>query len=209
MRCQGRQSPILSTQELPLLILILPAAWGCSGFVSAALTSPPLPLFWADVPANHPSSEIPAESSILLLLFPLFYHELCAECHVHLRALGIDVCWAYQEIHFIKPGPYASLRWSFPFPSQPQELCSRIMALQFQIPMVRGYHGEAVRDTISSNGTGGSFVWSASVPQKRDISVKWGSQGIHCGACRVWTSTLKVEGILDGCEREWEFENWG
>lgn len=38
-----------------------------------------------------------------------------------------------KEIHFIKPSPYASSRWFFPFPSHPQEWYYKIMALQFQI----------------------------------------------------------------------------
>lgn len=205
MRCQGRESPILSTQEYsphphpPSCLGVLWFCKCCPHFTSPSTVlswCPSQPLFFWD----RSWKRHPAFAFSLILSW--------VACRVPCSPEGIGD-WRLLSL----PGDPAHKTWS---------ICLLKVVLPRPLPTPRvvfqnyglatsnsSNHGEAVRDTISSKGTGGSFVWRASVHQKRQISVKWGSQGMLCGAHRVWTWTLKVEGILDGSEREWEFENWG
>lgn len=56
---------------------------GAPGCVNVAITLPPHPLFWADAQASHTCSEILPKKDNLLLLFPLFWPEYCAEFIVY------------------------------------------------------------------------------------------------------------------------------
>jgi len=127
----------------------------------------------------------------------------------------MDVSWVYQEIHFIKPVPYAvsdSSQCSFPSPPDcPGTLPTASVVLRS--------HGFAISNCSSQGETEGGIVPSSGMgvhfsetpkSARKERSVWIGTVREGFGAqVEFELGPWRVEGILAGQEREWEFENGG